>query len=212
MKKAFIFDLDGTLLDSMGMWANFGFDYLTAKGVVEIPENLREILTPLSLLEAADYFKIQFGLSQSARTICEEINAMLAHKYKHEVELKPDALDFLTANTDCKMCIATATDKHLVESALERLGIDPYFEFVITSSEVGNSKQNPDIYLQAASRLGVEISDCIVFEDALHAIRSASSAGFHVVGVYEPFFESDLETIKCSAHSFVHTLKEFSYE
>ena len=211
MKKAFIFDLDGTLLDSMGMWATFGSEYLKTKGISDIPENLREVLTPLSLLEAADYFRGQFGIPMSAMEICEEINAMLAHKYQHEIELKQDALEFLQVNADCKMCIATATDRCLVEYALERLGIAPYFEFVITSAEVGNSKQNPDIFLQAASRLGVDVCDCIVFEDALHAMKSATAAGFYVVGIYEQEFETDLEEIKKTAHSFVHSLKEFSY-
>lgn len=211
MKKAFIFDLDGTLLDSMGIWVNFGVEYLTSKGITGIPRNLREILTPMSLLEAADYFRIQFGLSQSVQQIYDEINSMLLYKYKHEVQLKKDVLEFLQSHADRKMCIATATDRCLVENALNRLGIAPYFEFVITSSEVGNSKQNPDIYLQAASRLGVDISDCIVFEDALHAIRSAASAGFYVVGVYEMFFEPHLESIRGSANSFVHSLKEFGH-
>jgi len=212
VKKAFIFDLDGTLLDSMGVWANFGSEYLRSKGIEQIPEQLRETLTPLSLLEAAEYFKVQFGFTEPAQQICEEINAMLVHQYEHELTLKEDALEFLQDHADHAMCIATATDRYLVEKALNRLGIARYFSFIITSSDVGNSKQNPDIFLEAAKRLGVDREDCIVFEDAPHAIRSASQAGFYVVGVFEKSFESELADIQSSAACFIQSLKEFPHD
>jgi HAD superfamily hydrolase (TIGR01509 family) len=106
------------------------------------------------------------------------------------------------------MCIATATDKHLAEFALKRLGLEKYFEFVITSAEVGCSREKPDIFIKAAERLGMEAGDCIVFEDAPHAIKSAKHGGFYTVGVYDPCFENEQETVKSYADQYVCNLGE----
>jgi beta-phosphoglucomutase-like phosphatase (HAD superfamily) len=95
-----------------------------------------------------------------------------------------------------------------VEFALKRLGLEKYFEFIITSSEVGCSKQKPDIFIKAAERLGLEAGDCVVFEDALHAIKSAKLGGFYTVGVYDKCFESEQESIKDYADQYVCNLSE----
>lgn len=208
MKKAFIFDLDGTLLNSMSVWENIGADYLSSKGIVSIPSNIKEILKPLSLLDAANYFISEFGIALSPQQICQEINSTIEGKYKFEIELKDGVLDFLEGNSDHKMCVATATDKNLSESVLKRLGLFKCFDFIITSAEVGNSKQNPDIFLQAAERLGEAVENCIVFEDALHAIKTAKLAGFNTVGVYEKYFENEMDEIKKYADQFVCSLNE----
>jgi HAD superfamily hydrolase (TIGR01509 family) len=208
MKKALIFDLDGTLLDSMSAWDTVGLEYLKLKGAGNIPSNLVELLRPMSLIDAAEYFIAEFGIKRSTQEICDEIDALIEHKYRFEFQPKEGVREFLSKNKDRKMCIATATDKHLVELALKRLGLDKYFKFVITSAEVECSKQKPDIFIKAAGRLGLEACDCVVFEDALHAIQSAKLGGFYTVGVYEKCFDNEWEIIKKHADQYVCNLCE----
>ncbi len=141
--------------------------------------------------------------------IVEEINLMIEENYKFHFNAKEGVLDFLENNKHLKMCVATATDKHLVEHALKRLEIDEYFDFIITSRDVGNGKQNPDIFLNAAEKLGLAIDEVVVFEDALHAIVTAKSAGFYTVGVYETAFANDHEEIKQIADCFIDNLNSF---
>ncbi|MDD2233794.1 MAG: HAD family phosphatase [Desulfitobacteriaceae bacterium] len=209
-RKGLIFDLDGTLLDSMADWDNIGGEYLIGKGIKNIPQNLKEILKPKSLSEAAEYFIQDIKLNLPPEQIMDEINLLIEEKYKFRFNPKDGALDFLENNKHLKMCIATATDKHLVEHALKRLEIDEYFDFVITSREVGNGKQqSPDIFIKAAEKLGLAIDEVVVFEDALHAIITAKSAGFYTVGVYETAFEDDHQEIQQIADVFIDNFSEF---
>lgn len=208
MKTAFIFDLDGTLLDSMGIWETIGADYLTARNITNFPEDLAARLKTMSLMEAAEYFIAQYALPQSPQAVCDDINAFIADKYVHSIAIKPGVREFLHRHRDKKMCVATATDRHLVEAALHRLELDGYFSFILTSGEVGNSKQYPDIYLQAAQGLGVPIAQCVVFEDALHAMETAKKAGFYTVAVYEPVFAAEADAIRQTADQFVTQLGE----
>jgi thiamine-phosphate diphosphorylase len=210
-RKGFIFDLDGTLLDSMAAWDNLGEEYLLSKGVKDLPQDIKEILKPKSLLEAAEYFIEEINLNMPPEQIIDEINQMIEDKYKFHFEAKEGVIDFLENNKHIKMCIATATDKLLVEHALKRLEIDHYFEFIITSTEVGNSKQNPDIFIHAAEKLGLAIDEVVVFEDALHAIVTAKSAGFYTVGVHETAFENEREEIMQIADCFLHSLNDFEH-
>lgn len=208
MKKALIFDLDGTLLDSMGAWDEIGLEYLNLKAIDHLPPDILELLRPMSAFDAAQYFIDEFGIKLSPQQICDEINEIIEEKYKLEIQPKEGAPEFLAQNKDRKMCIATATDKHLVEFALKRLCLEEYFEFIITSSEVGCSKERPDIFIKAAERLGLEPGDCVVFEDAPHAIKSAKLGGFNTVGVYDKCFESEQEAVKNYSDQFVYNLSE----
>ena len=208
MKKALIFDLDGTLLDSMRAWDEVGLEYLYLKAISYIPANHLEVFRAMSVVDCAKYFIAQFGLKKPLQQICDEINDMIEVKYKHEIQPKEGVPEFLLKNKDRKMCIATATDRPLVEFALQRLGLEKYFEFIITSADVGCGKDQPDIFIKAAGRLGLEVGDCVVFEDAPHAIKSAKLAGFYAVGVYEKCFESEQETIKEYADQYVCNLSE----
>lgn len=209
MIKAFILDLDGTLLDSMRIWDNIGSEYLASVGVQDIPADIKEILKPMSLLEAAEYFIAEFSLCKTADQIMDEINKLIEDKYRFEIPLKEGVLAFLHKHKHIRMCIATATDRHLAEAALTRLGILQHFEFIITSTEVGSSKQKPDIFIKAVERLGVAINEAVVFEDALHAIKTVKSAGFYVVGVAEESFEKDKDEIIKGCGLYLKNLSEF---
>ncbi len=205
----FIIDLDGTLLDSMVLWENLGYNYLKSKGITDIPQELNEILKPLSLMQGAEYFIKAFGIKLTPEKIIEEINKSIESGYKNEVGLKEGAVEFLNKFQGVKMCIATAAERDLAQCALKRLGIDDFFDFIITSTEVGGSKLTPEIYISAAKRLGLAVSDVIVFEDALHAVKAAKSAGFYTVGVFDGRNRDDKDDIIHIADEFVFSLNEF---
>jgi HAD superfamily hydrolase (TIGR01509 family) len=209
MIKAFIFDFDGTLLDSMRAWRTLGTDYLASKGVREIPETLMEHLRPMTLLEAAEYFSAEFSFGQTPEQILAEFNELIAAKYRHEFLPKPGAAEFLEKHRGMKMCVATATERALAEPALERLGWTKYFEFMITSGETGSSKRSPDIFLQAAERLGVSAREAAVFEDAPHAIKTAKAAGFYTVAVWDESFRHLRAEMESIADVYVENLNDF---
>lgn len=181
-----IFDLDGTLLDSMIIWDTVGEDYLLSLGI-RPREDLREALKPMSLLQAAEYFKAAYGVEKTTEEIMDGINSIVEQFYISETVLKDGVADFLQklARRKVKMCIATATDQYLVEAALKRCGILQYFTGIFTCSEVGHGKDEPVIYEKALEHLGTEKGSTLVFEDAVHAIETAKRAGFVVAGVFD---------------------------
>ncbi len=197
MVKAVIFDLDGTLLDTMLEWENIGANYLKSLGL-EPEYNINEILKPLSLEEASEYFIKKYKVNKTSKEILDDINSLIAEQYENHLELKDGVLDVLNElkEKNIKMCVATATEHDLALSALKRLNIDKYFEFVLTCGEVGYSKKYPTIYIEATNKLGLTINDIIIFEDSLMAMKSAKAAGFKIVGIYDIASRQEQEEIK----------------
>lgn len=190
-----IFDMDGTLLDSMGVWDTAAEEYLSSIGV-KPQENVCEEVKTMSLMQAAVYLKGKYHIDKEPEEMADGVNALIEGFYKNEVMLKPGVKEFLhrLAEHDVKMCIATATDRYLVEAAMERCGVREYFTDIFTCSEVGYGKDEPEIYEQALRRLGTQKSDTIIFEDAIHAIKTAKKAGFLVAGVRDDS-EKEQETV-----------------
>lgn len=186
MLKGAIFDLDGTLLDSMFIWDTIGEDYLRTLGK-EPHEDLREAFMPLTLEEAAEYYREHYGVTLSVREIVDGVNAMVEGIYRTKVTLKPGIEEYLRwlKENGVKMCVATVTDRYLVEETLERLGIRHYFSEIFTCAEVGFGKDKPIIYRKALEHLGTKKDETVVFEDALFALRTAKADGFTAVGVYD---------------------------
>jgi len=204
-----IFDLDGTLLDSMPIWATLGENYLRSKGITPLAD-VRDQLKTMNMLQAAEYFQKDYHLTGSANQITHEINTMIEQKYREEVQLKPDVLPFLQKlkQENIKMCIATATDRHLAESALNRLQVADFFSFLLTCTEVGFNKEGAEIYEKALELLHTEKAETVVFEDALHAAKSAKTAGFPVIGIYDASAHADAEELKSTADRYVRSFKE----
>ena len=204
-----IFDLDGTLLDSMAIWDSFGAEYLQSKNLVP-PQDLYQTLKPMSLLQAVDYFKKIFQLNDTTEEMIQQFNDIIADKYKYEVTLKPHVAAFLEGlkNRNVKMCVATATDRQQAEAALKSLGIYDYFSFILTCTEVGSGKDHPEIFEQALQQLGTDKSETIVFDDALHAIITAKEAGFRVIAVHDFSANEDMEEIKKIADDYIDSFSE----
>ena len=181
-----IFDVDGTLLDSMFIWDTIGETYLRSIGY-QPKENLNETFKNMSLHQAARYYQTEYGVTQSIDEIMDGVNAMLERYYRFEVPLKPGAAELLERlrQDGVKLCIATATDRHLVEAALDRCGVLSCFGEIFTCNEVGHGKDEPDIFEAALRFLGTRREETLVVDDALYAVRTAKEAGFPVAAVYD---------------------------
>lgn len=204
-----IFDLDGTLVDSMFIWDTIGGDYLRSLGI-QPHDDLNQTFKSMSLLQAAKYYRDEYGVTQSLDEIMRGVNTMIEDYYFHDVKLKDGVRDLLElfSRDNVKMCVATATDRHLAEAALERNGIAEYFSEILTCTEVGSGKDTPEIYSRALAQLGTSKLSTIVFEDALYAVRTAKQAGFLVVGVYDSSEEVQSEEIKKLSDIYISSFTE----
>lgn len=184
--KCAVFDFDGTLFDSMSIWDNAGDVYLSSLGKKAKP-SLREDLRPLSLHQSACYLQKEYDINLSVQQIMDGINQTIEHFYVNEVLPKPGVVDFLQQmkNAGIRMCIATASDRFHIQSALCRCGISEFFEEIFTCDEVGYGKDQPVVFQKAMEFFGADRSNTLVFEDALHAIKTAKDDGFAVVGVFD---------------------------
>ncbi|MBR3879903.1 MAG: HAD family phosphatase [Clostridia bacterium] len=181
-----IFDLDGTLLDSMFIWDTFGEEYLRTLGK-DPKENLTETFKTFTLEQAAEYYREHYGVTLSVEEIVDGVNEMVAEIYRTKVTLKDGVRAFLEGlrAQGVKMCVATVTDRAIVEDVLVSLGIRDFFVEILTCAELGCNKETPHIYRAALEVLGTKKDETVVFEDALHALITAKKDGFKVAAVYD---------------------------
>ena len=186
--KACIFDLDGTLVDSMWMWPDIDREYLNRFGI-EYDDNLKNEIDGISFHETAVYFKNKFGISDSVEKICKDWEDMAYDKYKYEVKEKPGCKKFLEhlRSKGIKMGIATSNNRSMVDVVLESLDMEGFFEVITTSDEVKRGKPAPDVYLTTANLLNVEPKNCLVFEDVVAGIMAGKSAGMKVCAIEDDF-------------------------
>ena len=210
-KQYCIFDMDGTLVDSMGHWKHLEYEFLEAKGITDIDEVLKDI-QHMTIPAAMEYFIDRFHFEGTVESLTEEFNALMAAHYARDVEVKPGVPAYLEAlhQQGVKMCIASATSVPLVTICLERLGLRKYFEFLLSCVDVNASKDKPDVFLEAARRLGGKPEDTAVFEDSLVAATSAKSAGFYVVGIYDKHSEHNWPAIKELADELIEDWEKVS--
>ena len=186
--KAVIFDLDGTLVDSMWMWKEIDIEFLSHYGY-DCPPELQKEIEGMSFSETAVYFKERFRLKESLEEIKDIWTEMSIDKYRHEVPLKPGAGEFLRHidSLGIRAGIATSNGRKMVDAVMESLGIRPYFQVVTTACEVAAGKPAPDIYLKVAKDLGAAPLECLVFEDVPAGILAGKRAGMRVCAVDDAF-------------------------
>lgn len=209
--EAFIFDLDGTLLDSMEVWHKVDVEFLQKRGIT-VPSDYADAILSKNFTEAAVYTIQRFNLSCSVESLMREWNDMAAFAYGNTVQLKPHAKEFLTALRERgkKLAVATSLSTELLELSLNNHGIYDMFDVICTTEEAGKGKSHPDVFLLTSKKLGVQASDCIVFEDILAAVKSAKSIGMTVCAVYDKSSHADWEQIKAAADYAIFDFGEFS--
>jgi len=203
-----IFDVDGTLLDSMHVWREAGEMYLGSLNI-EAEAGLGDRLFTMSLEGAADYMRENYHLGQSREAIIAEVIRLVEEQYFYKIPLKSGVREFLAflKEHDIPMAVATSSDRRVVEAAFRRLGVSGYFGKIFTCSEIGAGKDKPDIYLKAAKYLGVPPENIWVFEDAFHAAQTAKRAGFCVAGVYDTSSARQQDKLIETVDIYVRSLK-----
>lgn len=189
---AAIFDMDGTLVDSLMLWDILGAAMAEAypeKRDVTITEEDNRLVRVLPLDAAMELVHKNYSLASSAEELTALARRVFMDFYSNQVELKPGVLEFLDTLRDrgVRMCIASATPMPLLEAALDRCGIRPYFETVFSCGELGKGKDTPDIYCMALDYLGTDKEHTWVFEDSYVAVKTAAGIGMPTVGIYDRF-------------------------
>lgn len=191
--QGIIFDLDGTLLDSTSCWKKADAVFFQEHHIKPTPQILEEVKT-LHFDQIGNYFIQKHGVKASADEIVNHFSELIEQAYREEIPLKAYVKEFVEQeyHKNIPMAVATATSASLARDALTRLGIFSYFQFLLSCDEIGQSKEQPEIYLQAAVRMETTPKKTLVFEDALHGIQTASLAGFPVIAVSD----STTETVR----------------
>ncbi len=213
MITAAIFDVDGTLLDTMPMWEHAAENYLISIGYTP-EENLAQTMYTFTMERAAVYLQDNYGLQFSVEEIIQGMNNTIHNFYKNEAKAREGVVDFIEELHTAKipMAIATSTDREHIEAALTRLDLSKYFQKIFTCSEVGVGKVKPDIYLQAAGFLKSDPSTTWVFEDAYHAAETAKNAGFLVVGIYDNASAAHQDKVAAASNIYIKEFTELTLE
>lgn len=207
--KAAIFDLDGTLIDSMWVWEQIDIDYLGEKNI-EVPENLNNEIGHLSFNQVAVYFKERFKLEDSLEEIKKSWSDIAYYHYSTDIKLKNGVIEFFNflKESNIKIGLATSNSLHLLEAVLKNNGIYDYFDSITITDEVSVGKHEPDVYLLASKKLGVPPEECVVFEDIIQAVKGAKKAGMKVIGVEDVRSLGDKNAILSLADNFITDFRE----
>lgn len=181
-----IFDCDGTLIDSMGVWRELESELGRRANAVVTPHDT-EVLCTLNIPETAQYFHDHFGLGDSGEQVVGMIDEFILDYYRNRAEARPGALEFVEAlaERDVAMCVASSSPQSYLQAGLACAGFTSYLEAVVSVEDVGSSKREPLVYDHSRSLLGTELAFTWGFEDSIYAVRTLAHAGYGVVGVYD---------------------------
>ena len=205
----FIFDFDGTLVDSMPYWAKNMVDLLEMYGV-EYPANIIEIVTPLGNFGSAKYFREELGVDQTEEELCRQMSISVVPKYRDEIPLKEGVLSYLQELRDagCKLHVLTASPHVTLDVCLKRNGIYDLVDNVWSIDDFGLTKSNPQIYLEAIKRLGTTVEKTVFFDDNIGAVQTAMQAGLFTVGCYDDSGKNFQDKLKTTCDKYIHSFSE----
>ncbi len=209
MFKGAIFDMDGTILESMGVWRDITRTFMRNRNFSVTDEELM-IYKDMTMEESMPVIKEKYGLLESVEELKAEFSRLGYEAYMYEVEAKPGIKEYMEKlkADGVKIAIATSGYKELCQGAMERLGMWGMIDAIALSSEVGVNKSNPDVYLLAAKRLGVEAADCMVFEDILIGIKGAKKGGMQTTAIADFSNISDTQMLKDQADRYIESWNE----
>ena len=201
-----IFDMDGTLVDSMPYWQNCGIEYLLSKGITP-REDLWEQLALRSTSECALYMQEEYGVTDTAEEITEANNRIMYEHYRLDIPAKPGVPEYLQKLQEAgvKIAVCSATAIPLVEMTLKRLGLREYFSCLTSCDEVGKGKTEPDVFELAISRFGAKPQECVMYEDAHFGVRTAGKLGMKVAAVYDPSCKEPPEVIRSLSDYYIES-------
>ena len=211
-KQNFIFDMDGTLVDSMYVWDNLMEDFLKRHGY-ETPPALQREVASMSLKQSSALVSEMFDLGLSANEIYEEWRGMIYDGYAHSIKAKPGAKEYLEMikNQGKSIALATANARELTEVCLKNNGMLEYFDVLVFADDVGKGKSSPDIYIETMRQIGAETENTVLFEDILEALNTARKIGLDVVIAADAASASDREELQKSADIYITNFTELIY-
>ncbi len=210
-----IFDLDGTLIDSMPLWHTCGYRFLKKQGI-EAPRDIGSLFFSMTPIMVANYMIDTFGVPLEVDDIICGLRDEMRLGYETGFSLKKGVIPLLDKlkEKQVPMVILTSTDYELASIGVKRSGLDGYFSHILTSDSIGFSKRDTKAFYHAISKLGIEpdeeskLDDIWVFEDGLYAVKVADSLGMTTVGIYDPVSESEQAELKQVSSIYVHSLEE----
>lgn len=213
MKKAVIFDFDGTIANSRYVWQKVDVDFFAKRGM-EIPSDYVEAISVMSFYNGAVYTKEKYNIKESVEEIMNEWNSQALREYKENVVLKPFVKEYLRElkYKGYKIGLATAALHDYYIPVLEREGVLDCFDVFTDTRDDARDKNFPDIYLLCAEKLGSNSANSIVFEDVLKGVKSSVSAGFNTTAVYDNQPENQWEIIKNTANRHIMDFSELLHK
>lgn len=207
--KGAVFDLDGTLLDSMYVWHEVDRKFFERRNL-SVTEDYIDTIMNMHLPAAAEYTKERYNLPDSTEKIVDEWCGLCVEAYANDVKLKDGALEFLRTlyENNIKFAFATASESILCETVLKKHGVYDLFSAFAYVSEINVGKTEPDIYLLAAERMGLKAQECIVFEDIAEGVKSAKRGGFTVCGVFDESSAHNEQLIREEADLYIKSFRE----